>query len=101
MRIISEARLREYWQGSRKDEPSLRYWRKITKSAEWDKPNDIKKTFSKTSIYKGKTRLVYIFDVGGNKVRVICSINFTTKIVYILFVLSHNEYSKDRWKEPL
>ncbi len=101
MRIITRARLREFWQESRTDEPSLKYWDEITSKAKWDNPNDVRKTFGNVDSYKSKNRLVYIFNVGGNRVRLICDINFKTQIVYILFVLSHDDYSKDRWKKSL
>jgi len=101
-RIISRARLREFWQEHTTTEASLKIWHKVVKQVEWNKPDDIKKTFGDSiDIFKKCKKLVYIFDVGGNNVRVICDVNFETKIVYILFVLTHDEYSKDRWKEIL
>jgi mRNA interferase HigB len=100
MRVISRARLREFWQEHRTTESALRTWYRIVKEAVWTKPNDKKKTFGNSiDIFKDCKRLVYIFDVAGNNVRVICDVNFRTKIVYILFVLMHDEYSQDRWKE--
>jgi len=101
MRVISKARLREFWQASSRDKPSLTYWHKITSKANWNKPGDVQKTFNNVDTYKSKTKLVYIFNVSGNRVRVICGINFTTQIVYVLFVLPHDEYSKDKWKKLL
>lgn len=102
MRIISRARLREFWQAHATTKASLKIWHEVVKQAEWNKPDDIKQTFGDSiDIFKKCKKLVYIFDVGGNNVRVICDVNFKTKIVYILFVLTHDEYSKDRWKEKL
>jgi len=102
MRIISIARLREFWQAHATMKASLKIWHEVVKQAEWNKPDDIKQTFGDSiDIFKNCKKFVYIFDVGGNNVRVICDVNFKTKIVYILFVLTHDEYSKDRWKEKL
>jgi len=102
MRIISRARLREFWQAHATTGASLKIWHEVVKQAEWNKPDDIKQTFGDSiDIFKKCKKLVYIFDVGGNNVRVICDVNFKTKIVYILFVLTHDDYSKDRWKEKL
>ena len=102
MRIISKARLREFWQAHAKMKVSLEMWHGVVKYAQWNKPDDVKRTFGNLiDIFRKKNKLVFIFDVGGNNVRVICSINFKTQIVYILFVLTHSEYSKDRWKDEL
>lgn len=102
MRVISRARLREFWQAHTTTEPSLKTWYRIVKEAQWDKPDDIRRTFgTSVDIFSDRKRLVYIFDVAGNNVRVICDVNFKTKIVYILFILTHKEYSKDRWKDLL
>ena len=102
MRVISRARLREFWLAHTTTKASLELWHKVVKQAEWNKPDDIRQTFGNSiDIFNERKKLVYIFDVAGNNVRVICDVNFKTKIVYILFVLTHNEYSKDRWKESL
>lgn len=99
MRVISRARLREFWRAHTATEASLKTWHGILEQAEWNKPDDIRQTFGNSiDIFNGHKRLVYIFDVAGNNVRVICDVNFKTKIVYILLVLTHDEYSKDRWK---
>jgi len=84
MRIISRARLREFWQSHATTKASLEIWHEVVKQAEWNKPDDIKQTFGDSiDIFKKYKRLVYIFDVGGNNVRVICDVNFKTKIVYM------------------
>ena len=102
MRIISRARLREFWQKHAAMQVSLENWHQVVKHAQWNKPNDIKLTFGNSiDIFSKHNRLVYIFDVGGNNVRVICDVNFGTKIVYILFVLTHSEYSRNKWKDKL
>jgi mRNA interferase HigB len=101
MRIISKARLRKYWAGHRDDETSLRTWHRIVKSASWKCFADIKATFNSVDPYKENRRKYHIFNVGGNNVRIITAIHFNTQIVYIRMVLSHDEYSKNKWKELL
>ena len=51
MRIISRARLREYWAGHPDDETSLKRWHKVVKSASWKRFADIKKTFNTVRAY--------------------------------------------------
>jgi len=69
----------------------------------WEKPNDIRATYNSVDPYRDRKRkkTVYIFNVGGNNVRVICAIHFNTKMVYIRFVLTHKQYSRGKWKDLL
>ena len=40
-----------------------------------------------------------VFDIGGNKFRLIASIHFNTKICYVRHILTHAEYDLDGWKK--
>jgi mRNA interferase HigB len=40
-----------------------------------------------------------VFNVGGNKLRIICAVHFNTGKVFIRTVLNHTEYDRDAWKE--
>jgi mRNA interferase HigB len=42
---------------------------------------------------------LYVFDIGGNKLRLITSIHFNRKKLYIRHILTHQEYDKNKWKE--
>ena len=101
MRIIAKPTLVNYWDKHRQDKSSLEYWYKVVKSADWARPQDVKKTFNSVDPYRDKDRLYHIFNVGGNNTRVIVNIHFNTKIVYIRCVLTHDQYSKEKWKETL
>ncbi|MFJ4455828.1 type II toxin-antitoxin system HigB family toxin [Pseudomonas sp. NPDC089392] len=41
----------------------------------------------------------HVFDIGGNKIRLIAGVSYSTQQVYIKFVLSHAEYDKEKWKD--
>lgn len=41
----------------------------------------------------------HVFDIGGNKIRLIAGVSYSTQQVYVKHVLSHAEYDKDKWKE--
>ncbi len=70
---------------------SLRGWYAKTKNAEWTSFGDIKKTFNSTD-YVGKDR--FVFDIKGNKYRLVAIVVFASKKVYIRFIGSHAEYDK-------
>lgn len=72
-------------------EQPLRAWYAEAREAEWTGLNDIKETYHSTSIV-GKNRVV--FNIKGNKYRLIVAVKYEFKIVYIRFVGTHKEYDK-------
>jgi mRNA interferase HigB len=40
-----------------------------------------------------------VFNIGGNKVRLIAAIHYNRKKIYVRAVLTHSEYDEQRWKE--
>jgi len=70
----------------------LEEWVSKTESAQWNTFADIKKTFNTTDYLSPYC----IFDVGGNKFRIIAIVSFTEKTLLIDKILTHPEY--DRWK---
>lgn len=55
---------------------------------------EIKSLFPSTD----KVGDMFVFDIGGNKLRLIAAIRFNTRRVYIRAVLTHKEYDKGGWK---
>jgi mRNA interferase HigB len=94
MRIISEKRLREFWQQYPEAENAMREWIKTIRLADWNNFSNVRKTFNHADIYGG----CVIFNVGGNKYRIIAKIAYEFKIVYIRFVLTHREYDGKKWQ---
>jgi len=89
-RIISKKILREFWEERFPDSKgALESWHAEAKAANWQNPADIKEKFGSASILKD-SRIV--FNICGNKYRLIVKINFPASIVYIRFVGTHKEY---------
>jgi mRNA interferase HigB len=102
MRIISLKLLKKFWAHYPDAKDPLRLWYKTAKRAEWRNFLDIRGTFGAADIVKvASGHNVVIFDIGGNKYRLITSIHYNTGMVYALLVLTHKEYDKDRWKDIL
>lgn len=40
-----------------------------------------------------------VFNIAGNKVRLIAAVHYNTQKIYIRNILTHNEYDKNKWKE--
>ena len=95
MRVISETPLRKFWGKHSDAETSLRHWIKATKSASWKNFMEVRETFSTADVYGKYT----IFNIGGNKYRLIAVIHFNTERVYVRYILTHAEYDEGSWKK--
>ncbi len=93
MRIISKKALKDFYEQSKyKDSKSpLESWHKEVLKLDWNTPNDIKEMYGSASII-GDTKVV--FNIAGNKYRLIVTINYYAKIVFIKFVGTHKQYDK-------
>lgn len=93
MRIISVKVLREFWENHefRDSEETLKSWFDEAKIATWKTPNEIKEQYKNASILKDSR---VVFNIHGNKYRLIVKINYPYSIVYIRFIDTHEEYDK-------
>lgn len=91
MRIISKRTLQEFWIGHTDAMNPLVAWYSEVKKASWQSPQDIKSEY-KTASFLRDNRVV--FNIGGNKYRLIVKINYPYGTVYIRFVGTHAEYDK-------
>lgn len=103
MRTISFRKIREFWAVHPEHEASLRGWFRVAEKAEWFSFNDVRATFAHASLYK----CCVVFNVGGNNLRVVTDIVYSKQkddetvakgCVYLLHVLTHADYDKQRWK---
>ena len=69
-------------------------WSRITKRATWSSLADVKETFPHADLVGRRT----VFNIGGNKYRLVTRINYTTRQVFVLNILTHAQYSKGKWK---
>ena len=91
--IISKKTLKEFWETSGRidSEQALKSWYNEAKQADWKTPNDVKAQYKSASIV-GDNKVV--FNICGNKYRLIVKINYTSGWVFVLFVGTHKEYDK-------
>ena len=92
MRVISNKALFDFAAIHPEAETSLQAWRKIIEAANFNNFADLKRAFNATD----KVGDVYVFNIGGNKYRLIAAIHFNRKIVFIRHIFTHREY--DKWK---
>ena len=93
--MITAKRLRDFWAKHSAAESALRFWYTEVSHASWKNILDIRKSFNSVDIHERRT----IFDIGGNKFRLIARVNFRRQVVFVLYVLTHDEYNKGDWKK--
>lgn len=94
MRVIALSTLKAFWlQGSAHDdarEPTLAWYRHAA-AADWSSPAAVKADFGNASIL-GNGRVV--FNIAGNKYRLVVWINYAYRVVYIRFIGTHAQYDR-------
>ena len=91
MRVITFTAIRDFIIKHADAESGLRDWYAKTKKADWSSLGDIKEMFNSVN-YVGNDR--YVFNIRGNKYRLVAIVIFTVKKVYIRFIGTHEEYNK-------
>jgi len=89
MRIIAKKKLRDFWRRHVDCEQALRSWHVIAASADWAKPQDVKRQFPKASVIADNR---VVFDIVGGSYRLIVKFNYAYRIGYVRFVGTHTEY---------
>jgi mRNA interferase HigB len=95
MRIISRRALREFWEIHPQAKGPLTAWFRVMEHSKFANFNAIKSTFGAADYVAPYT----IFDVGGNKYRVITAIHYNRERAYIRHVFTHREC--DRWSDQM
>jgi len=101
-RIVSPVRVKDYAKQFPAAQPALMHWLKTVRDAEWRNPAELKSAFNDVdpvTVESGRT--VYVFNIERNRHRLIAAIHFNTQTVYVLRIMSHKEYDRNRWKEEL
>lgn len=95
MHVITKKRLEQFVKIHPNCRNALETWYRIVKNNNFNSFAELKNYFSSADMVGKFT----VFDIGGNKVRLIASIHFNRRKIYIRHVLTHKEYDKGKWKE--
>jgi len=93
MRIIAVSTLREFWlrPGRIDAEQPLRTWVHIVKAADWSRPTDVKEIFRSADVIANDR---VVFNIGGNKYRLVVAVHYRGKRVYVRFIGTHSDYDE-------
>ena len=92
MQIIAKSRLRDFWQKHPQARRPLSDWYKLVGAARWASPSDVKAMFGASVDFVADSRV--IFDIAGNKYRLVVHVAYPYQRVLIKFVGTHAEYDR-------
>ena len=91
MLVIGRKKLEAFFKGRPDVEKRLWTWHNEAKNAKWKMPHEVKKMYRTASILKNGR---VVFNICGNKYRLLVQINYAHQIVEIRFMDTHNEYDR-------
>lgn len=91
MGVIAKKILRDFWTKHSECEQQLKVWYKEVEDATWKNSNDIKRKYPSVSILEDNR---VVFNIKGNKYRLIVRINYHYQMVWIRFIGTHAQYDK-------
>lgn len=101
MKVLGKLKLQQFWQKHNQAQKPLMRWLFIAENAHWNSINDVRKTFNSVDPLKHENKNYLIFNISGNKYRLIAIVEYAGQIVLVKSVMTHETYSKTNWKAKL
>jgi mRNA interferase HigB len=100
VRVISQSTLQEFWDRHADAREPLREWFKTACAADWRSLSDVRRVYPHADgVHTRQSGTLTVFNICGNKYRLITRIRYDWKLLNIRCVLTHSEYDRDTWKE--
>jgi len=94
MRIIKRDALVQFWERHPDAKASLESWYGVVRGATWQTPAEMKQIYHHADLVGRRT----VFNIAGNKYRLIARLNYRSQRVFVLYILTHAEYDRGDWK---
>ena len=95
MWVVSKKRLREFWTDHQESEGPPKAWHKVAEQSSWANFAEVRDTCANSVDRVGRC---IVFNIGGNKYRLVATIEFDWGKVFVKEVLTHKEYDRGHWK---
>jgi mRNA interferase HigB len=95
MHVITRKRLNEFAENHRDTRSSLAHWYAIMRKSRFANLAQLRETFP----HADQVGKFTVFNIGGNKVRLIAAVHYNRNKIYIRHVLTHQEYDLGKWKK--
>ena len=94
MHVVSHKAIRLFCEECPDAQSAMDHWYRVAKRATWASFTEVKQSFNTADFVAP----FVVFDIGGNKYRLIAEINFSRSVLFIRGIMAHNEYMKGAWK---
>jgi len=102
MWVVTKRRLQQYWIRHPDARSWLENWYKLVSAARWRSLDEVRRVFPHADLVRmGSGKSATVFNVCGNKHRMATAIHYNTGKIFVLALMTHAEYDKDKWKEQL
>ena len=95
MRVISKGAITDFAERRLDALEPLMHWYRVAKRAAWKNISEVRSDFP----HADAVGIFTVFNIAGNKYRLITVIKYRWQVVYIRAVLTHVEYSREKWKQ--
>ncbi len=90
MRIIKRGALQKFWREHPDAKASLESWYAVLRKADWTTPAGLNQVYPSADLVGRRT----LFNIAGNKYRLIARVNYQNQRVFVLYILTHAEYTE-------
>ena len=94
MRNIKRGALVQFWERHPDSKASFESWHGVVRRANWRTPAEMKMVYTNADLVGRRT----VFNIAGNKYRLIARVNYQTQRVFVLYILTHADYDRGDWK---
>lgn len=94
MHVITRKRLNEFAEKFPETKNALADWYRLMRQNDFDSIAQIREVFPSAD----KVGKLTVFNIGGNKARLVAAIHYNRRKIYIRAVLTHKEYDEEKWK---
>lgn len=95
MRIIGRKEIEKFKRKHADSRSSLDNWFRVVSSREWSNFAELRQVFSSADQVGSQI----VFNIGGNKYRLIADVNYKAQVLLVRDVLTHQEYDRGGWKK--
>ena len=94
MHVVSYKAIRLFCNEYSDARSALDYWYRVAKRANWTSLMEVRHSFNSADFVSP----FVVFNIGGNKYRLLAEINFSRRVLFIRRIMTHKEYAKGAWK---